>query len=64
MFIIWRGYGFLVLVIVLLVVAVVHLIFNALVTTTQPWGICLGLAAAAVALWFAGNRFNNPAKTG
>ncbi|WP_462264557.1 hypothetical protein [Mucilaginibacter sp.] len=62
MFIVWRGYGFLVPLIALVVVAVVHLLFNALFSTVQPWGICLGLAAAAAALWFTGIRLNSPLK--
>jgi hypothetical protein len=62
MFIIWRGYGFLVPIITLVVTAVVHLIVTAIFAPVQPWGICMGLLTSAVALWFAGMKFNSPSK--
>lgn len=62
MLIIWRGYGFLVPLITILIVGVTSVVFTSVFKPTQPYGVCIGAFAAAAALWFAGNSFNSPAK--
>jgi hypothetical protein len=62
MIFIWRGYGFLVPLITIVVVGVMSVLFGAIFKTTQPYGVAIGALAAAAALWFAGNSFNSPAK--
>ena len=62
MIFIWKGYGFLVPLITIVLVGVTSVLFSALFHTVQPYGVCIGLLAAAAALWFAGNKLNSPDK--
>lgn len=62
MIFIWRGYGFLVPLITIVLVGVTSVLFSSIFNTTQPYGVCIGALAAAVAIWYAGNSFNSPAK--
>ena len=62
MIFIWRGYGFLVPLITILIVGVTSVVFSAIFKDTPPYGVAIGFLGAAAALWFAGNSFNSPAK--
>lgn len=62
MLFIWRGYGFLVPIIAFAAIAVCSLLFNTALKTNPLVGMSIGAFAAAVAVWFAGNKFNDPAK--
>lgn len=62
MFIIWRGYGFLVPIITIVVVGLVSVVTGAIFNHVPLLGMCLGTLAAAAAVWFVGNKLNNPAK--
>jgi len=62
MIFIWKGYGFLVPIITIALVGFTSVLFSSVFTTTQPYGVCIGALAAAVAIWYAGNSFNSPAK--
>jgi len=62
MFIIWRGYGFLVPVIAFAAIALCSLLFNTVLKTIPLVGMSIGAFAAAAAIWFIGLKFNDPAK--
>jgi len=62
MIFIWRGYGFLVPLITIALVGITSVLFSAIFRTTQPYGVCIGALAAAVAIWYTGNSFNSHAK--
>ena len=62
MIFIWRGYGFLVPVIAVVPVVLIGVLFSSIFKTAPPYGIPIGTLVAAVALWYAGNSFNSPAK--
>jgi hypothetical protein len=62
MIFIWKGYGFLVPFIAAAVVAVTTLLLSAIFHPKQPYDVCIGVLAAAVAVWYTGNHFNSPAK--
>ena len=62
MFIIWKGYGFLVPFIAVAIVGVVSVVFWSLFPKTVFIGPCLGCFLAAAAIWIIGNKFNSPAK--
>ena len=62
MFIIWKGYGFLVPFITAVIVAAVSMIFWYLFPKSIFLGPCLGSFAAAAAIWLVGKKFNSPTK--
>jgi hypothetical protein len=62
MIFIWRGYGFLVPIITIFTVGLISVVFTSIFKTTQPYGVCIGAFAAAVAIWFTGSKFNSPTK--
>jgi carbamoylphosphate synthase small subunit len=62
MLFIWRGYGFLVPIIAMAVIALSSFIFNTLLKTAPLVGMSIGALAAATAIWFVGKKFNDPAK--
>ncbi|WP_342648602.1 hypothetical protein [Mucilaginibacter sp. CSA2-8R] len=62
MFILWRGYGFLVPVIAFVVIALSSFLINTVLKANPLVGMSIGALAAAAAIWFAGQKFNNPAK--
>lgn len=62
MFIIWKGYGFLVPFITIAIVGIVSVISWKLFPSTLFLGPCIGSFAAAAAVWFAGKKFNSPDK--
>ncbi|MBE9599422.1 hypothetical protein [Pedobacter sp. MC2016-24] len=62
MFIIWKGYGFLVPFITIAIVGVISVVFWKLFPTTLFLGPCIGSFAAAAAVWFIGNKFNSADK--
>lgn len=59
--IIWKGYGFLVLVIALAIGATVSLIFGK-IGSTEDTGAAFGAIISAVVIWFVGNKLNAPSK--
>src|SRR5438105_3149025 len=59
--IIWKGYGFLVLVIALAIGAVFSLIFSG-IGFTEDLGAAVGAVISGVTIWFVGLRFNAPEK--
>ena len=62
MFIIWKGYGFLVPFIAAAVIGIISVVCWQLFPKTIFLGPCLGSFAAAAAIWTIGNRFNSPLK--
>jgi hypothetical protein len=60
--IIWKGYGFLVPVIAIVVGALISLLFGGLFNMNPSWTACIASFAAAAAVWFVGKKFNDPAK--
>jgi len=62
MLIIWRGYGFLVPIIAIAVIAVISISVSAVFKADPLIGMSLGAFAAAAAVWFTGKKFNDPAK--
>lgn len=59
--IIWKGYGFLVLVLAIAIGAIVSLIFGN-IGSTQDMGAAVGAIISGVAIWFLGNKLNSPDK--
>ena len=59
--IIWKGYGFLVLVIALVIGATVSFIFGK-IGSTEDLGAAIGAIISAVVIWIVGNKLNTPAK--
>ncbi|RYY25634.1 MAG: hypothetical protein EOP41_05075 [Sphingobacteriaceae bacterium] len=62
MFIIWRGYGFLVPIITIVTGALVTVLFHIVSKSSEPWGISVGSFVAAAIIWFWGKKLNDPAK--
>lgn len=62
MFIIWRGYGFLVPIITIVVGGLVSGVTSVIFNRVPLLGMCLGTLASAAVIWFVGNKLNNPAK--
>ena len=62
MFIIWKGYGFLVPFIAAAVIGVFSVLLWQLFPKSVLLGPCLGSFAAAAAIWFIGKKFNSPTK--
>ncbi|RYE27747.1 MAG: hypothetical protein EOP42_18795 [Sphingobacteriaceae bacterium] len=62
MFIIWRGYGFLVPIITVVTGALITVLIHFVFKTNQPWGISLGSFVSAAIIWFWGKKLNDPAK--
>ena len=62
MLFIWRGYGFLVPIIAMVVIALCSFLFNSVLKTAPLVGMSIGALAAAAAIWFVGKKFNDPAK--
>lgn len=60
--IIWKGYGFLVLVIAVAISAIVSVIFGKM-GSTENMGAAIGALIAAGVIWFMGNKLNSPAKS-
>ena len=60
--IIWKGYGFLVLIIAVAVGAVVSLIFGA-VGSTEDIGAGVGAIISAGIIWIIGNKLNSETKS-
>ena len=61
MFLIWKGWGLLVIVITALIVVLTTVVFDKL-GLPVAYGAALGMIGSAFALWQAGNRFNSPRK--
>jgi hypothetical protein len=59
--IIWKGYGFLVLVIAVVLGAAVSMLFKQF-GLSEDLGAGIGALIAAVAIWFTGAKLNSPAK--
>ena len=59
--IIWKGYGYLVLVIALVIGATLSLIFGKM-GSTEDLGAAIGAIISAVVIWIVGNKLNTPAK--
>ena len=59
--IIWKGYGFLVLVIAVVIGAIVSLIFRK-IGSTEDMGAGVGAIISGIVIWFVGNKLNAPAK--
>ncbi|WP_143014190.1 hypothetical protein [Mucilaginibacter pineti] len=62
MFIIWKGYGFLVPFIAAAIIGIFSVLLWELFPKSIFLGPCLGCFAAATAIWFIGKKFNSPAK--
>lgn len=62
MFIIWKGYGFLVPFIAAAIIGIISVVCWQLFSNTVFLGPCLGSSGAAAAVWIIGNKFNSPAK--
>jgi hypothetical protein len=60
--IIWKGYGFLVLVIAVAIGAIVSLIFGR-VGLTEDMGAAIGAIISAGVIWVVGNKLNSLAKS-
>ena len=58
--IIWKGYGFLVLVIAVVIGAIVSLLFGK-IGSTEDMG-AIGAIISAGVIWFVGNKLNDPTK--
>jgi hypothetical protein len=56
--IIWKGYGFLVLVIAVAIGAVVSLIFGS-IGSTEDTGAAVGAIISGVVIWFLSNKLNS-----
>ena len=59
--IIWKGYGFLVLVIAVVIGAIVSLLFGK-IGSTEDMGAASGAIISAGVIWFVGNKLNDPTK--
>ncbi len=59
--VIWKGYGFLTLVIAIAIGAIVSLIFGK-IGSTEDLGAAVGALISAVIIWFVGNKLNSPEK--
>jgi len=57
----WKGYGFLVLVIALVIGATVSFIFGK-IGSTEDIGAAIGAIISAFVIWIAGNKLNSPTK--
>jgi hypothetical protein len=55
--IIWKGYGFLVLVIAVAIGAIVSLVFGS-IGSTEDTGAAVGAIISGVVIWFLGNKLN------
>lgn len=62
MLFIWRGYGFLVPIITIVVGALVTVLFHLIFKNNQPWGLSVGSFVSAAIIWFWGKKLNDPAK--
>ena len=59
--IIWKGYGFLVLLITIAIGAVISLIFIGL-GSTEDWGAAVGAIISGGVIWVVGNKLNSEEK--
>ena len=59
--IIWKGYGFLVLVIAVAVGAIVSLLFGK-IGSTEDMGAAIGAIISAAVIWVVGNKLNDAIK--
>jgi hypothetical protein len=57
----WKGYGFLVLVIAVIIGAILSLIFGK-IGSSEDMGAAIGAIISAGVIWIVGNKFNAPTK--
>jgi hypothetical protein len=62
MFIIWKGYGFLVPFITAVIMGIVSVVFWQVFPKSIVLGPCLGSFASAITIWVIGTKFNSPTK--
>jgi hypothetical protein len=56
--IIWKGYGFMVLLIAIIIGAIVSYIFS-IAGSTEDMGAGVGAIISGIVIWFVGNHFNS-----
>jgi len=59
--IIWKGYGFLVVIIILAIGATISFFFSK-IGSTEDIGAAVGAIISGIVIWFVGNKLNSPTK--